>query len=137
MPSAEAALYSLLTAGSPNPVAALVGSRVWPDALPQAPVLPAIRYQRISTGTSPYRTLEDHDVSPRMQVDCYAASRLAAIELAQAVRQVVRDFRGTIGGLRIDNISKEDERGDTEPGVIVGGALLYRQGVDLFIYHAE
>ena len=57
-PSAEAALVAILTQGSPNPVAALVGSRVHALQMPQNPVYPAIVYTRISTPRSQYRTLD-------------------------------------------------------------------------------
>ena len=46
-PSAEAALVAILTQGSPNPVAAIVGPRVYALQMPQNPVYPAITYQRI------------------------------------------------------------------------------------------
>ena len=43
-PSAEAALVAILTQGSPNPVAALVGTRVYALQLPQNPIYPAMVY---------------------------------------------------------------------------------------------
>ena len=46
MPSAEAAIRELLTTGSPNPVQALVGGRVYSKKLPQNVVWPAIRFTR-------------------------------------------------------------------------------------------
>lgn len=139
MPSAEAALYSLLTTGSPNPVAALVGTRVWPDVLPQAPLLPALRYQRISTPRSQYRTLDGRAdyASPRFQIDVYATARLEAINIAQAVYQLLEGFHGTVGGLRIDAVSTDDEGADFEPDAGPAGVGLYRQRLDFLIFHAE
>lgn len=139
MPSAEAALYSLLTTGSPNPLSAIVGNRVYPDVLPQAPTLPAIRYQRISTARDQYRTLigKAEYASPRMQVDVYALSRSQAISIAQAIYVLLEGFAGLVAGLRIDAVSTADEAGDLEEGVGPGGVSLYRQRLDFIVYHAE
>ena len=139
MPSAEAALYSLLTTGSPNPVAALVGTRVYPLVLPQGVSYPAIRLQRISTARSQYRGLDGRAAyaSPRMQIDAYALTHGQAIAVAQAVYQLLEGFYGTVGGLRIDAIGIDDEGADLEEGVGPGGSNLYRQRVDAIVYHAE
>jgi|SRR5688572_2577699 len=139
MPSAEAALYSLLTTGSPNPVAALVGTRVYPLVLPQGVSYPAIRVQRISTPRSQYRTMDGRAgyASPRMQVDAYALTHAGAIAVAQAIYAMLEGYHATVGGLRIDAISTDDEGADIEEGVGPGGAPLYRQRLDLVVYHAE
>lgn len=139
MASAEAALYSLLTTGSPNPVSAIVGVRVHPLVLPQGIVYPAIRYQRISTARDQYRTLigKAEYASVRMQVDCYALTALAAITLAQAVYNLAEGYSGIIGGLRIDATSTADQRADLEAGAGPAGVDLYRQGIDLILYHPE
>lgn len=139
MPSAEAALFSLLTAGSPNPVAAIVGTRVHPDVLPQGISYPAIRYQRISTPRDQYRTLDGKAeyASPRMQVDAYALARSQAIALGQAVYYLLEGFTGIVAGLSIDAVSTSDERGDLEEGAGPAGAHLYRQSLDFIMYHVE
>lgn len=139
MASAEAALYTLLTAGSPNPVAALVGTRVYPLVLPQNVLYPAIRYQRISTPRSQYRGLDGRAeyASPRFQIDAYALTHSQAIAVAQAVYELLEGFTGTVAGLRIDHISTDDEGADLEEGAAPGGAHLYRQRVDVFLYHPE
>jgi hypothetical protein len=141
MPSAEASLYALLTSGSPNPVAALIGTRCYPLVLPQGlQAWPAIRYQRISTPRSQYRTLDGRAdyASPRMQVDCYATTHASALAVAQAVYQMLEGFGGTVvAGLRIEAISTDDEGADLEEGVGPGGAPLYRQRLDLIMFHPE
>jgi hypothetical protein len=136
--SAEAALYALLTGGSPS-ISAMVGTRVWPDVLPQAPLLPAIRYQRISTPRGQYRTLDGKAeyASPRFQIDIYATSRSQALTIADAVYRLLEGYTGISSGLRIDAISTEDEAGDLDPDVGPGGAPLYRQRLDFIIYHPE
>lgn len=139
MPSAEAALFSILTTGSPNAVAALVGTRVYPDLLPQGVTYPAIRVQRISTARSQYRTLDGVAgyASPRMQIDCYALSRSGAVALAQAVYNMLEGYHATVGGLRIDAISTEDEGASVETDIGPNGAAVYGQRLDAIVHHAE
>lgn len=143
MPTAEAALVSLLIQGSPNPVADLVGTRVYPLRLPQtstAPVLPAIRYQRISTVRGPYRKLstgKSDYAKPRFQVDCFATTPAGAKQLADAVYSVVAGFAGTIAGVAIGSSAAEDEAADLEEGVGAGGAPIFRHRIDFLIGHAE
>lgn len=139
MATAEAALFAILTQGSPNAVAAIVGTRVYPDVLPQNPVLPSLRYQRISTPRSQYRALDGRAgyAAPRFQIDCYDLTRTAALALAQAVYGLLEGFTGTVAGLRVDFISTEDERGDIEVDAGPDGKDLYRQGLDVFLAHPE
>lgn len=148
MPTTEAALFSLLTAGSPNPVAAIIGTRAYPDVLPQAVTYPAIRFQRISTPRSQYRTLDGHAnyASPRFQIDCWATQKSQALELADAVYRLLEGFTGYAGGqpgspedtgLRIDFISTEDQAGDVEPGIGPGAIQIYRERLDVFVAHPE
>ena len=139
MPTAEASLFSILTEGSPNAVAAIVGTRVYPDVLPQTPTLPAIRFQRISTPRSQYRTLDGHAgyASPRFQIDCFTMSRSSALALAQAVYGLLEGFTGTVAGLRVDYVSTEDEAGDIEIDAAADGRDIYRQRLDVFLAHPE
>jgi hypothetical protein len=135
--SVEAALKTLLTTGSPNPVAAAVGTRVYYDELPQGVTYPAIRLQRISTIRSPYRTLDGRAnyARPRFQIDVYSPTKTEALNLAQAIYDLLEGYRGTPTGLptswRIDAISTEDEGGSLEE---LG---LYRQRLDIFVMHSE
>lgn len=143
MATTEAALVSLLIQGSPNPVAALVGTRVYPLRLPQtttAPVLPAIRYQRIDTVRAPYRKMatgRGDYAKPRFQVDCFATTPAGAKQLADAVLSILSGFSGTIASVAIGSTAAEDEAADIEEGVGVGGAPIYRHRLDFLIGHAE
>jgi hypothetical protein len=139
MPSAEAALYTILTSGSPNPVAALIGTRAYPLVLPQNPQYPAIRYQRISTARSQYRSLDGRAgyASPRFQIDAYALSHASAIEVGEAVYALLEGYTGEVGGLRIDAISTDEQAADLEGGAGPNGSNLYRMRLDVFLYYPE
>lgn len=139
MPSAEAALFSILTTGSPNPVAAVIETRVYGSALPQTVVYPAIRYARISTARDEWRTLDGREdyARVRMQIDSFALNPLSALILSQAVRDVLVGFQGVVSGMRIDAVATADEAGSVEFGVGPEGQAVYGQRVDVILSHAE
>jgi hypothetical protein len=139
MPSAEASLYQLMTQGSPNPVAEIIGGRCYPNVLPQGVLYPAVRYARISTPRSEFRTLDGkaNYQSPRFQLDAYALKHSDALKLGQAIYQHLEGFKGTVNGLRIDFCSIDDEAGEFEPAVAEGGQGVHRQRLDVIIANAQ
>ncbi len=98
----EDALYSLFRANAA--LIAITGDRIYPDKLPQKPVLPAIVFTNV--GGSPVvqhsgvASLE----STRFQIDAFARTSRDARLLIDAVRQAVESYRGSVGGHRIDTI---------------------------------
>ena len=93
--SAETAAYSTLSGSAP--VTALVGTRIYPDIVPQEHPLPAIALARIDTeyvttihggeALASFVTLEVH---------CLASSRAAAEQLADTVELAI-----PAGGFRL------------------------------------
>jgi hypothetical protein len=128
-----------LTAGSPNPVAALIGNRCYPLVLPQNCIYPAVRLQRISTPRSQYRDLDGKAgyASPRFQVDAYGVSHASVLAVAQAIYGLLEGYTGTVNGFRIDAVSTEDQASDLEEGAGPNGQHLYRVRLDVFVFHPE
>ncbi len=85
-------IRSVLTASAP--VSAIVGARIYPVELPQAPTLPAIVLTPVQT--SDERTLQGHARYPvsEVVVDVCAASFAAADDLAEKVKDALQDYRG-------------------------------------------
>lgn len=138
MATLEAALVALLVPG--GAVGAIVGTRVYPVVLPQTPLYPSIRYQRIDTVRGPYRKMatgRSEYARPRFQIDCFATTAAAAQALADAVRSVLDGFSGTSASVQIGSVALEDEAADAEPGVGAGGVTIYRHRLDFVIGHAE
>jgi hypothetical protein len=101
--SAETELFDALTDAAA--VAALVGTRVYPDLVPQEQALPAIGYARLST--EPIGTI--HSCAPVMErvtleVACMASTRTGADALADvaSVALGAAGFRGTDRRAEID-----------------------------------
>ena len=110
-------------------VAALLGTRVYPDRLPQTTTLPAAVYYGVSGVDEPKLSGLLGQAQQRLQVDAYAETRLAANSLALAIRDAVtsswgRSSWGTVvvngcvpeGGERYDTQDKGD--GSDEPWYI-------------------
>ena len=85
---ADLRTYLLANAG----VAALIGTRMYPNALPQGATLPAVVYYRIS-GTH-VESLQGIKAAGtcRVQLDCYGATRLAADGVSAAIVAALRSL---------------------------------------------
>jgi hypothetical protein len=103
--SAEATLYSILSTAAG--VTALVSTRIYPDLIPEEKATPYIGYER--TSTDPVRTLEGTILSDRIgiMVACWADTRIAAEQLADAVRTAMigSGWRAESRGAEVDESS--------------------------------
>ena len=108
MASAEAALIAVLLADPA--VAGLAGNRVFLQGARQGAGYPYISLVRISTGAASHlagaATLE----WPRLQIDCWAETALAALALAEAVRSAIDAVPALGAGLSFI-ATFEDQRG--------------------------
>ena len=66
--SLETGIYSVLT--SDGTVSGLVGTRVYPDIMPQGVTYPAITYQRVSTVRTAMLSGVDDFTQVRIMVEC-------------------------------------------------------------------
>lgn len=117
-------LVALLRAN--GPVSALLTSddgrvRIYPDELPQGPEYPAVRYTLVSE-TDQYHTRGPANLTRmRFQIDCYGRTKSSANEVARAIRDCLRGFKGAMGdhvaqGIFIDTVRSGRET-DIEPPV--------------------
>ena len=83
---------AVLTASTP--VSAIVGARIYPIELPQAPTLPAIVLTPVRTTDE--RHLSGHNKFPVSEVviDVCAATFNGADDLAEAVKTALQDYKG-------------------------------------------
>lgn len=140
----KAELRTILLADST--VSGLVGTRVYPHWLPQNPTYPAITLFRTDVDRS-IRSFcsgavqTNAKVQSSFSVDCWDHSatgsptesgpkRVAA--LATAVRDALKDYQGTVNGIRIDDIAivSESDAADPDPGI-------FRVSFSVDIWHTE
>ena len=101
--SAEAALVPLLTG--------LVAGRIYPDVAPSGSALPRIVYQQVGGKVINYleNTLPDKE-NARMQIVCWASTRLAAINLMKQVEAAIlaaTGFQAEAIGARISGYEQD------------------------------
>lgn len=123
---------ALLNQAGPVPV------RVFPMVMPQKKKggqdqYPAVVYTQTSVDRQKLYCRTDRTVGTRLELDCYALDYDQAHELADAVRAVLLDFQGALGGIvAVKDVALETEIDlqDPEPGV-------FRVNQVWLIWHAE
>lgn len=114
MAELEEAVYAILTEDAA--VGALVGTRVYPQAIPQDVALPAVAYSRISTRRVKKRERREL-ARARVQVNAEASSYVGAKTLAAAVVGALDAVQRTIAGVQVQGSWPEgggDEYGTTD-----------------------
>lgn len=99
-------------------VTALVGQRMYPDALLQNATLPAIVYSKISTQREHSLSDVTRLAHSRIQIDCYASSRDSANDVAHAIRSSgICSFQGSASSIYFcgTEIDSGDSYGNDSP----------------------
>ena len=138
--SLEAALYAELAADSG--VAAIVGVKIYPaGSVPMSADLPYVTYQKVSNEHVNHQGGSSSMARPRMQIDCWAASGKAAVELYEAVRAALDNFSGTMGSgsntatVKISVL--ETDSSDFERPGDKGEGSAFRQILEFLIWQVE
>lgn len=130
----DADLASFLIAAAP--LDSSIGNRVYPNKVPPAgEYLPAVTYYRVST-----EYLKDMGGSAglaraRFQVNCWAERYKPAKELAAAVRGLLDDYVGTMGGTVIDRIFCVEEADILDPKLGIDADVPYGVRQDYMIHY--
>lgn len=130
MPDVEDAIFSRLSGFAG--LAALIGTRIHPDTLPQEEPLPAIVYQRISTVHHHTHDGPSKLAAPRFQLTVWAETSKAARAVARQIFLALEGFKGTVSGVRIDAGLIDNELTDRDPETEE-----FRRIVEVFIWHDE
>lgn len=78
-------------------VTTLVNQRIYPDVLPQNAKLPAVVFFVVSNHPEHHMGGGSTLTQARVQVDCYASTRLGANALGEAIRNAMDGTTGTFG----------------------------------------
>ena len=115
----------------------IIGTSIYPEVLSPDATLPALVYQQIS-GVRDHVTAGPSGLaSPRFQLTCWAATYQRAAELAEAVRQTLDGYSGTVVGIIIQAIHLLDE--SDMPSVRPDNKEQTRRGkrLDFQVWHKE
>lgn len=124
--SIEAAVFSRIT--SDPAIAALIGTRLYPDRAPDAALKPYAIYQRISTVRNLTHDNADTPITVRMAVDCYAETRQQSREIADAVTNTMHGKTWSTGTIAVQLAALDNDAADYLEGV-----RLHRSSVDFLI----
>lgn len=121
--------------GNASAVSSLVSSRIYPQLLPQSPTLPALTYSQISAIRTYVLAGDVQKARRRFQIDCWAATHKASAQLADAVRNTLSGFYGSMSGTQVHFITLDNEHDlfDEQAGT----TGVYRITQDYIISHLE
>ena len=131
----ETAIDSLLINNSS--ITDLIGDRVYSQVREQSDGLPAVTYQVISAIRQIDMSGPNGFVEGRIQINCFAATILAAAELSEVVRLALSGFKGGAAGVRIEAMLLEDA-GDL-PAIEPENEQMsvYAKTMDFFVLYKE
>jgi hypothetical protein len=116
-------------------LAALIGTRLWSNVLPQGGPLPAIAFQQISRAPVHHRSGADGLATDRWQFACNARSYPAARQVADALIVALQAFKRSATP-KVSVTWVESVSDDVEPGYDAAGDY-FRVLVDALIQHEE
>ena len=97
---------------SDSGVSALVSTRIYPDRLPQNVTYPAIVFEHNGERSDEHMGGLSGLADSYFDVFCWAKSRLATVDLADAVRLALSRYNGTAGGVVVRQIHPGEGRTD-------------------------
>jgi hypothetical protein len=106
------AIYYLLT--NDGPISAIVGTRVFPEIADQEQTKPYVVYSIRSNDPSDVQAAPSALDTASVEVNCYALSYTAAIDLSDAVRTCLDRRSGTYSGVNVQSIQYITEVMDFE-----------------------
>lgn len=120
-------------------MSALIGTRFYPNIVPQNPTTPYGRYRRVD---SPRESSHDGPSAlahPRFQMDWVGGAEALgftgyglAVETARAARFALQDFKGIMETIRIYRVELADERDFLDDDLKIVG-----RSQDFIIWHEE
>lgn len=127
--SLESSLFTFVT-GDPA-VGPLIGSKMYPGKLPQKPEMPALTYNRISSGQDYELEGAEVGVRPaRFDINCWDDGYEGMLALGAAVRASLSGYMGPMGADTVQAILIEDEHDDYE-----ADTQLWRRIIDFVIWY--
>lgn len=130
MASVEASLYSRLSGYAG--LSALVGTRIYPDHMPQSPTYPAVVYERQVTERESAMGSDTGNVSALFTVESHATTFTGALNVATQVLGALQRFSGTVDTVVFEDVfvTDEDTDYDTETHTHI-------KRLDFMVWHRE
>lgn len=102
------AIVGLLTRSTG--LAALVGTQIYPDVMPDSTILPAVTYQKMSGSSARGAVVDPPLMTAVFQISSWAKTRNAAAAITQQVRDAMdRQRQQTVNGVYVDDTFYVDD----------------------------
>lgn len=113
-------------------VAALVGPRVYPNALPLNATMPAVTLQEISGNQDVNQDGPSDPSETRIQIDCWARDMAVAAAVREAIKVKLNGFAGLAAGMPLHGVFLAGKRTSYELDTKLHGASM-----DFMVHAAE
>ncbi len=133
LPTLHRALYAYLSLYAP--LAALVGTRVYPSIAPSSAAFPYVTVQRLAVASIYHMGGASATHDTLVQVDCWALTAIQAQQIADVIRQSLDGQPAVWDGLEIDGVFVENELDDAEPAEDGSQRIYYRTILTLACWH--
>lgn len=111
-------------------VAALIGTRFYPDLLPQNAQFPAVSYNLVSETYGHVMRGPNVVSSARVQIDSWAETKEEAEAVSSAIHARLDAYQGAMGTSVVQGVFAADGRDWIEPS-----EAIYRRSRDYIIWH--
>lgn len=118
-------------------ILATVSTRVYPDLAPESAAMPYMVYTVISTSHEHVLSGGAGMAHARVQVDCYASTRIAVLALAEHVRDAWQGYRGTADSVVIRSVVLPGDTQMIEWPIDGSEDARYRVTQDYMVWYAE
>ena len=118
-------------------VTALVETRIRPDTIDPNEKLPAIRYELITSDSWHHLGGSSAEARTRIQFDCYGALRVDAARVADAVRNCLDGFTGSLGSIWVSDCVLDNRFDRTDPPADGAKQWRKRRTLDFVVVHTE
>ena len=128
MATIENAIYSMLS--SDGPLSALVGTRIDPLLVPQGVAMPAVSYKQLPSSRDDTLGGPTGLVRSQWEFTCWSDLYSEARAVADALRQAISGFDGTVSGVVIQAVQAPSDEHDV-PANPAGKDVARRYGKSL------
>ncbi len=136
MASIEDAIYSLLS--SDGTLSALVDTRIDPLLVPQSDVMPAVTYKQLPSRRDDTLGGPTGLVQSQWEFSCWGSTYASARAVADALRQAISGFDGTVLGVVIQAIMAPSDEHDVSANPAGKNvARRYGKALDIEIWFCE
>lgn len=127
------AIYQRLAGHAP--LAALVGTKIYPSRAPDEAALPYVTHMDMAA-LDQARDLGGAGglAQARVQVDAWAATATEAKRIGDAVQAALEDFTGTVAGVRIADVTLIGGFDDWEGGDGDTPGIIYRRMREFYVW---